>query len=167
MLIATSILLAGVVVGPRFLPYKALIVRSGSMSPTIPTGSVAFYRQESASQVRIGQVIVFGEPGSPTVTVTHRVVRILNLPSGRYFVTKGDANAVDDNWRVPAKGTGWVVTYHLPYLGYALADLSGEWARWLLLSAPAFALAVVLLLEVIRLARTSSEPEPDPGPEAA
>src|SRR3954452_8638658 len=32
--------LFAITVGPRFLPYQALIVRSGWMAPTIPTGSI-------------------------------------------------------------------------------------------------------------------------------
>jgi hypothetical protein len=30
--------------------------------------------------------------------------------TGRYFVTKGDANGAPDDWRVPAVGTGWVAS---------------------------------------------------------
>src|SRR5581483_11354295 len=46
VMIAAGLVVLGLVaitIGPRFLPYQALIVRSGSMSPTIPTGSIVFY----------------------------------------------------------------------------------------------------------------------------
>ena len=48
-------------VGPRFLPYQALIVRSGSMSPAIPTGSVVVYSKAQASQLHVGQIIRPGD----------------------------------------------------------------------------------------------------------
>ncbi|MGH8979781.1 MAG: signal peptidase I [Acidimicrobiales bacterium] len=147
---AAALVLAVVVVGPRFFPYRALIVRSGSMSPSIPTGSVAFYRQEEAAQVRAGQVILFSEPDDPSVWVTHRVVRVDADASGRFFVTKGDANASPDPWRVPAEGTGWVVVFHVPYLGYLLSELSNQWARAALIAVPAFSLAFLLVLEVLK-----------------
>lgn len=145
-----ALVLAAVVIGPRFLPYRALIVRSGSMHPTIPTGSVAFYRQEKATQVRVGQIILFSEPGDANIWITHRVVRIGDGSSGRFFITKGDANALPDPWRVPAEGTGWVVSYHVPYIGYALSALSDGWARWVLIALPAFCLAFLLLLQLVK-----------------
>lgn len=159
LMIAALAVIAVVVVGPRFLPYQALVVRSGSMSPAIPTGSVAFYRKEPSTEVRVGQVILFAEPGDPTIHITHRVVQIVSSSTGTYFVTKGDANAGPDDWRVPATGTGWYVVYHVPYLGYAIADLSGEWFHWILLGLPAFALAAIFLYELLRADRAPPEPE--------
>ena len=44
--------LAAITIGPRFLPYQALVVRSGSMSPTIPTGSIVFYTKIDAAKVK-------------------------------------------------------------------------------------------------------------------
>ena len=97
--------LVAVTVGPRFLPYQALIVRSGSMSPTIPTGSIVFYKKVNAADVKVGDIIVFAKPGVPGEKVTHRVYQIGHSATGSYFVTKGDANGTPDDWRIPAVGT--------------------------------------------------------------
>lgn len=137
-------------VGPRFLPYQALVVRSGSMSPTIPTGSVVFYRKVQSSQVRVGDVIVFNVPGRSGLRVTHRVHAIKTGPSGRYFVTKGDANSAPDDWQIPAVGTGWIATVHIPEIGYLLYGLQSTVARLLLLVIPALVLGVITLLEIWR-----------------
>ena len=142
--------LLAITIGPRFLPYQALVVRSGSMSPTIPTGSVVFYHRVAADRVKVGQVIVFSRPGQPAERVTHRVFRIANGLTGRYFVTKGDANGAPDDWRVPAVGTGWVASFHIPVIGYVLADLQSTTARLLLLLIPALALAMITLYEIWR-----------------
>jgi signal peptidase len=142
--------LIAISIGPRFLPYQALVVRSGSMSPTIPTGSVVFYRKVTASKVKVGDVIVFDKPGQQSEKVTHRVFKISNGPTGRYFTTKGDANGAPDDWRVPAVGTGWVSSFHVPTLGYILADLQSTTARLLLLVIPAFLLGVITLYEIWR-----------------
>jgi signal peptidase len=142
--------LLAITVGPRFLPYQALIVRSGSMSPTIPTGSVVFYHHIAATQVKVGDVIVFSEPGRPNMQVTHRVYQIRSGPTGRYFVTKGDANGAPDDWRVPAVGTGWVAGFHVPIVGYVLADLQSATARLLLLLIPALLLGGITLYEIWR-----------------
>jgi len=142
--------LLAITVGPRFLPYQALVVRSGSMSPTIPTGSVVFYHRVSADQVKVGQVIVFNRPGDASERVTHRVFKISNGPTGRYFVTKGDANGAPDDWQVPAVGKGWVASFHVPVVGYVLADLQSTTARLLLLLIPALLLGLITIYEIWR-----------------
>jgi signal peptidase len=142
--------LLAVTVGPRIFPYQALVVRSGSMSPTIPTGSVVFYNKVSATSVKVGDVIVFDKPGQANEKVTHRVYKISNGPNGRFFTTKGDANGAPDDWQVPAVGAGWVAAFHIPALGYALAGLQSTIARLLLLLVPALALGGITLYEVWR-----------------
>jgi signal peptidase I len=142
--------LFAITVGPRFLPYQALIVRSGSMAPTIPTGSVVFYTKKDASKVKVGDIIVFSRPGVPNEKVTHRVVKIGTSGTGRYFLTKGDANGAPDDWRVPAVGTGWIARFHVPVVGYALVDLQSTIGRLLLLIIPALALGAITLYEIWR-----------------
>jgi signal peptidase len=140
--------LLSVTIGPRFLPYQALIVRSGSMSPTIPTGSIVFYRKTDASKVKVGDVIVFSKPGDPTEKVTHRVYKIGTSSIGPYYITKGDANGTPDDWRVPAVGTGWIAAFHVPSAGYALVYLQSTLARLLLLVIPAILLGALTLYEI-------------------
>lgn len=142
--------LLAVSVGPRFLPYQALVVRSGSMSPTIPTGSVVFYHHESAAKVKVGDVIVFNKPGATGEKVTHRVYKIGNGANGRYAITKGDANGAPDSWQIPLVGKGWVSSFHVPTVGYALAWLQSATARLLLLLVPAVLLGLITLYEIWR-----------------
>lgn len=153
LIVAASVVALGlfaITVGPRFLPYQALIVRSGSMSPTIPTGSVVFYTKKDASKVKVGDVIVFDRPGVPNEKVTHRVVEIGTSATGRFFLTKGDANGAPDDWHVPAVGTGWVARFHVPSVGYVLVDLQSTIGRLLLLIIPALALGAITLYEIWR-----------------
>jgi signal peptidase len=140
--------LLAVTIGPRFLPYQALIVRSGSMAPTIPTGSIVFYKKVNATDVKVGNIIVFDKPGAAQEKVTHRVYKIGTGPTGRYAITKGDANGVPDDWRVPLAGTGWVSVFHLPRVGYALVYLQSTLARLLLLVIPAILLGGITLYEI-------------------
>ena len=142
--------LLAVTVGPRVLPYQALVVRSGSMAPKIPTGSVVFYGKRAADKVKVGDIIVFNKPGDSSEKVTHRVFKITNGANGKYFTTKGDANGAPDDWQVPAVGTGWVAKFHVPQLGYVLSDLQSTTARLLLLLIPALALGGITLFEIWR-----------------
>lgn len=150
-MIAASLVVLGllaVTIGPRFLPYQALIVRSGSMAPTIPTGSIVFYKKIDSSKVKVGDVIVFDKPGTTNEKVTHRVYKIGHSATGEYFITKGDANGVPDDWHVPAVGTGWIAMFHLPSVGYALVYLQSTLARLLLLVIPAILLGAITLYEI-------------------
>jgi signal peptidase len=152
LVVATLVALGllAISIGPRFLPYQALIVRSGSMSPAIPTGSVVFYKKKAADKVKVGDIIVFNRPGSTNEQVTHRVFKIGISNTGRYAITKGDANGTPDDWRVPLQGTGWVSAFHVPVIGYALVDLQSTLARLLLLVIPALALGAITLYEIWR-----------------
>jgi signal peptidase I len=150
-MIAASLVVLGllaVTVGPRFLPYQALIVRSGSMSPTIPTGSIVFYKKIDAAKVKAGDVIVFAKPGQPNEKVTHRVYKVGQSSTGPFFITKGDANGTPDDWRVPAVGTGWISVFHVSSVGYALVYLQSTLARLLLLVIPAILLGAITLYEI-------------------
>jgi signal peptidase len=140
--------LVSVTVLPKFLPYQALVVRSGSMSPTIPTGSVVFYTKRAADKVKVGDIIVFDKPGSSNEKVTHRVFSIGTSSTGPYFRTKGDANGAPDDWQVPAVGTGWIAKFHVPVVGYALSDIQSSLGRILLLLIPAVLLGGITLYEI-------------------
>jgi signal peptidase I len=148
--LATAIVLglAAITIGPRIFPYQALVVRSGSMAPTIPTGSIVFYRPIAATRVKKGDVIVFNEPGQTNTKVTHRVYAVENGSSGKFFVTKGDANGAPDPWHVPAVGKGWKAVAHVPYVGYILFDIQSTYGRLLLLLVPAALLGLITLWEI-------------------
>lgn len=148
VLTITILGLVAITVGPRLFPYQALVVRSGSMEPTIRTGSIVFYRKIAAEKVKVGDVIVFSRPGEPSERVTHRVHEIGTSSTGRYFVTKGDANGTPDNWRVPAVGDGWKEAFHVPTVGYVLYGLQSQLGRLLLLIVPAVLLGLITLGEI-------------------
>lgn len=149
-------------VGPRLFPYQALVVRSGSMTPTIPTGSLVVYKKVNASQLKVGDIIVFDKPNNPSEKVTHRIFAVRQGSQGKYFITKGDANVAPDAWTVPAKGAGWEVSWHVPTVGYVLWYLQSGSLRVLLIVIPAAALALLALADFRRSKHTRSlEHAPD------
>ena len=58
---AITILLVSV--GPRILPYQTYFVRSGSMEPTIGTGSMVVLTKVDGAQLVPGDVIITGTTG--------------------------------------------------------------------------------------------------------
>lgn len=149
-------------VGPRFLPYQALVVRSGSMTPTIPTGSIVLYHKVDASDLKVGNIIVFTEPGTTTM-VTHRIYAIDSTSTGKYIETKGDANKYPDDWRIPDKGSGWETFWHMPVVGYFLEDIQSGWTRILMIVVPALVLGGLALADFVRTRRPRQTVPPVPS----
>jgi signal peptidase I len=78
--------------------FSIVVFKTGSMAPTIPTGSAAVVREIDASEVRVGDVITVQREGA-TLPVTHRVVSVApdaTDPAARVVELRGDANAAND-----------------------------------------------------------------------
>ena len=141
--LATVVLgLLALVVGPRLYPFQSFYVRTGSMTPTIPVGSLVIATRAPADQLGVGDVIVFQRPDRPGTTVVHRIDAVVTTPAGRAFVTKGDANASPDGWQVAATGDGWKAVYSVRRAGFFVGWLHIALSRrgWL----GAFSIVVAL-----------------------
>jgi signal peptidase len=123
MLIAVAAFVA-LAIGPRLLPYQTVTMLSGSMQPTVPTGSLAIDVSEPVSALRVGQVITFHAPVPGDPVVTHRVVSV-ERRDGRVLIrTKGDANSGDDPWHAVVRGDRvWRERAALPWIGSAIHQL--------------------------------------------
>lgn len=103
---------------------RPLVFQSGSMSPSIPAGSLALARTVEADALAVGDVVsVFTAEGH---RVTHRVVRIDPAPdrTGRYVLTlRGDANANADAEPYVVTTADRVVL-DVPLLGYPVSWVS-------------------------------------------
>lgn len=97
--------------------YRPVVLTSGSMTPTAPTGAVVVARP--VDQVRVGDILVMANDAR--ATVTHRVVEIETSDDGTpYAVTRGDANAEVDAEPYPLEGEQLVGRWIVPGLGSAL-----------------------------------------------
>jgi signal peptidase len=110
----------------RLTPFEALVVRSGSMSPTIATGSVAVV-DRAARTLEVGEIASFRTPDG--TLVTHRVVAITHGA----FVTRGDANATNDVAPRPPTTVYGTVVFSAPLIGYFIHTLEQPVAFLLLL----------------------------------
>ena len=90
-------------------------VKTGSMEPTIPTGSLCFVNHRiSLEEIHEGDVIAFrvGE-----LLVTHRAVRI----DGEGVTTKGDANNTEDQGaKVTRANYIGKTVFWVPFIGKAV-----------------------------------------------
>ncbi len=119
------------VVAPRVTGGAALTVLSGSMSPTIPTGSVVLIRPvEDVLALRPGDVITYQNSPTERSLTTHRVVRFQPDTDPPSYITKGDANRGEDIDPVPVGAIRGEVVTHVPYLGRIADQLGGPRARY-------------------------------------
>ena len=104
---------------PRLAGYEGYVVVSGSMEPTIPTGSIIYSKQTDPALLEPGDIIVFKDEAHGTTPITHRVVT--NDPSARTITTKGDANENEDINPVTYDSVVGKVAAHVPRIGFTVA----------------------------------------------
>jgi len=107
-----------IVIFPLASRWEITTVRTGSMEPAIPVGSVVALSPIEAETVATGDVILYVPPTDPDIRVTHRVIEIVNRDGGLSFRTKGDANEDEDPYNIPAGNVISKVRLCIPYLGY-------------------------------------------------
>lgn len=96
---------------------KIYQIQTGSMEPTIKTGSYVLIRP--TEEIKTGQVIMFDQVGYP-VPIVHRIVAI--NAGGKSLTTRGDANGAEDASIDRSQVRGVVAdvfsqygVYHRPY----------------------------------------------------
>jgi signal peptidase len=152
-LVAIGLLLAALVAVPlasALMGYRAFVVLTGSMEPALPVGTLLVVEPIAAEQVRTGDVITVPRPDHPSETVTHRVIRIDDGPTGRFFQTQGDANNMPDSWRVPVAGRVLRVLVSLPALGRLFQAANDPIGRMALMVLPSIFLGAMTLLNTWR-----------------
>lgn len=126
---------------PRILHWDLQVVRSGSMEPALPVGSVVLIRPLEAESISVGDIITYRQQGSPDF-VTHRVAEVLEGEDGPSFRTKGDANEEADTPPVPADSVAGRVWVDIPYLGHAAQYARQPWGILLLVGVPGLIIIV-------------------------
>ncbi len=103
---------------------RPVYLRSGSMGPTMPTGTLAFATEVSAAELEVGDVVCVRT--GTGLRVTHRVVAIEVFGGEAVLTLKGDANATPDaeTYRVSA---AYRVVGHVPFLGRLVAAAVRPW----------------------------------------
>ena len=102
---------------PRLLGYQAYTVISGSMEPAIPVGSLVYIKDMEPEDVQKEDVIAFYGGRDVNAIITHRVVE--NRAEAREFITKGDANRLEDMNPVDYAHFIGKVEWSIPKLGGA------------------------------------------------
>lgn len=152
--------------GPSVFGHQMLIVRSGSMGPIFPTGSVVGIQSVSAAEankIQEGTIVAFRSLANPDILITHRVVSRLT-PLTKYtvagtaqYVTKGDANAAEDGTILTASRIVGKYSFSVPRAGYVLVAIEKGRLLFSLLIAFMFASIAVMLSQWARKSTETKE----------
>lgn len=111
---------------PGLFGIHPLIVKSGSMDPVYPVGSLLYVQRVEEDELKEGRTVTFYLPDGETL-VTHRIV---DSDEERGVVyTKGDANDVEDGVATPFSRIIGCPFLCIPYLGYLASYLSSSMGK--------------------------------------
>lgn len=129
--------------------HRLFIVQSDSMSPTFRTGTLLLIKQVDPQSIQAGDIITF-RTNNDSLPTTHRVVEILEDNSTLKFVTRGDANNMNDPTPVDESNILGKVVLYIPLLGYVMGFIRTKQGIITVIIIPAFILMVSQIIELIK-----------------
>ncbi|MFW3171999.1 signal peptidase I [Geodermatophilus sp. CPCC 206100] len=144
----------GLVAYPMVTGGAALAVLSGSMTPGLPVGAMAFTKPvEDPATLQVGDVITFQRRPDAPELVTHRIMAVDASSGTPVFTTQGDANNAPDVDPVPASAVRGELAFSVDDLGRTASILQSPKGAGML---------IVLVCAVIAL---SPGPRPKESPD--
>lgn len=127
---------------PTSAKFSTYTIASGSMKPTIPTGSIVLTQADN--NLKVGDVIAFKSPEDSSITIVHRVIGINN----GHYLTKGDNNTVSDNWEVTPSQVNGKILFHIPHIGTLSSKVSTPKGFALFVGIPGILLVIIQLKRI-------------------
>lgn len=146
---------------PNVLGYSSFRVLTGSMEPTVRTGSMIIVKRVSPSDITEGDVITFysSDPSLGGSVNTHRVVGVSDVDGIRIFSTKGDANLIADEYEVLETDLIGKMTFSSYFLGVLVRILSNPVVFIPIIVIPLLAILVINMIKTVNLARAAAKEE--------
>ena len=143
---------------------KALIVRSGSMQPTIGVGDLVVVKtqkgflsplptealREGGNKYKEGDIVAFSSEKNPKLFTTHRIVATEVKDGKVFYRTKGDANKSPDQNLIAEENVIGRGVIRLPYVGRLIAFTKSNIGFPLLVIFPAM---LVIIAEIVNIVR--------------
>lgn len=107
----------------NILGYKAYIVTTDSMQPSINEGDIVIVKNGKKDKIRQGDVITFNQNDE---VITHRVIKNITEESNVEYITKGDNNNTEDTFKVKYDDVIGKVIITIPYLGKIISILDNK-----------------------------------------
>lgn len=150
---------------------KILSVMSGSMEPTIKTGSLIFIKP--IDSYKVNDIVTFKTPSGKNDKdyTTHRIYKVEMSNQAEVYTTTGDANSTPDGWVVYRNDIIGKHYVTIPYAGYLITYVKTLPGLILLILIPATIIVyeeskkvhreAKLILKKRRAKKTSKKSESD------
>lgn len=141
---------------PQVLGYSVLRVMTGSMEPEIREDSLLVVQKTPPEDIVPGDVISFFSPDPMLegAVNTHRVMRVEKENGRIQFITKGDANVIEDTYPTDASALVGRVVFQSYGLGKAVSLLSNPLVFGIIILLP---LLIILLMNLYRAVRIAAD----------
>ena len=141
---------------PQVLGYSVFRVMTGSMEPEIREDSLLVVKKTPPEDIVPGDIISFFSPDPMLegAVNTHRVVRIEKENGRTQFITKGDANVIEDIYPTDASALVGRVVFQSYGLGKTVSLLSNPLVFGIIILLP---LLVILLMNLYRAVRIAAD----------
>lgn len=146
---------------PQVLGYSVFRVMTGSMEPEIREDSLLVVQKTPPEDIAPGDVISFFSPDPMLegAVNTHRVVRIEKENGRTQFITKGDANVIEDTYPTDASALVGRVVFKSYGLGKAVSLLSNPLVFGTIILLPLVIILVMNLCRAVRIAADIAKKE--------
>ncbi|MCI7727355.1 MAG: signal peptidase I [Clostridiales bacterium] len=141
---------------PQVLGYSVFRVMTGSMEPEIRENSLLVVKKTPPEDIVPGDVISFFSPDPMLegAVNTHRVVRIEKENGRIQFITKGDANVIEDTYPVDASALVGKAVFKSYWLGKTVSLLANPLVFGIIILLP---LLIILLMNLYRAVRIAAD----------
>lgn len=141
---------------PQVLGYSVFRVMTGSMEPEIRENSLLLVQKTPPEDIVPGDVISFFSPDPMLegAVNTHRVVRVEKENGRIQFITKGDANVIEDTYPVDASALVGKAVFKSYWLGKTVSLLANPLVFGIIILLP---LLIILLMNLYRAVRIAAD----------
>lgn len=136
--------------------YRPSIVLSGSMEPSIHTGSLIYYKKIKTDKVyeTISEGAIITYKRSDGFAVTHQVIRIDK--ENDVIITKGIVGNASEDKPIKANQVKGVYAFSIPVLGFIISYLKNP---FLLLGIVIIVALIILIPSLVKLIKDSKKSE--------
>jgi signal peptidase I len=137
--------------------WRLFIVKSGSMEPTITTGSLVINKYIHPTNLKTQDIVTFISPTQEREFITHRITAIKTEEEYSRISTKGDNNTIHDPWSVPGGSVVGKVMFTIPLMGYVMSFLQSKIGILLFILIPSIYIVVEEIFYVYELFKKKRE----------
>lgn len=145
---------------PSFFGYNVYYILTGSMEPELSAGDIIIGKQTDHSELCVGDIITYNgmEGQTKDKIITHKIIEINDSNGEPEFITKGDANEIED----PPVAADQIISkmvLKVPLAGKMFSAVNSRFGFLLIIILPLVLLLVSEIISLIKVCKNMREEE--------